>query len=193
MKKLPYRAAVCVLALGVLTACGNGEEKEPEQEGIQEEVVQAGADGEVEEEDGLHHHAIPFEWGATYELAEGTYSLQFNENPHGDETILVAYILDDGKIKDIDHHAAHVMEADPEKVDVEGNFVAESEYAYQLTLNQERTSYTFEIKQAGQYALFVEHHADEVKMQILDASGAEVTAQNPQEYEGHDHDHDHKH
>lgn len=192
MKKLLYGTAVSVLALGVLTACGNGEEKKPETENKQEEVakvednVDAAGDGEAAS--GLDHHDIPFEWGATYELGEGTYTLQFNENPNQDESILVAFILDDGKIEDMAHHAAHIMEAEPEKVAVEEEFVVESEYAYQLPLKKDQTSHSFEIKEAGQYALFIEHRADEVKMQMLDASGSKVTAQNPREYEGHGHD-----
>ncbi|WP_216828685.1 hypothetical protein [Alkalihalobacterium elongatum] len=145
-----------------------------------------------EETDGIdHHHELPYEWKGSYEFSEGTYTLQLNKNKHGDETMLIAVLLENSNIKDLDHHAAHLMEAPAEEVNEDETFKAIHEYIYLLPLKQDQTTFTFSITETGRYALFLEHDASEFKMQIFEENGEEIEVQNEKRYEGHGHDHDH--
>ena len=136
-----------------------------------------------------HHHDINYEWSGIFELAEGTYTIKFNKN-EGDESILVAFISSEGGITDIEHHAAHVMEAEAIDVDKGASFTAENEYTYNLDLNNETAEFEFEMEAPGKYYVFTEHLPEEFDMEILNSDGEVLEAAEPTEYEG-DHDHDH--
>ncbi|MCT8136904.1 hypothetical protein H1D32_03515 [Anaerobacillus sp. CMMVII] len=144
-------------------------------------------------EDDHHHDDLPFEWAGSYNLIEGTYSLVFKQNEFGDESILVAFILEDSNIKDLEHHAAHIMEASGFDEISEGEqFSAESEFAYNLFINVEgATSFTFTVIEAGTYRIFTEHHAEEFDMEISNEAGDVMVVENAKEYEGHEHGHSH--
>ncbi|WP_216829691.1 hypothetical protein [Alkalihalobacterium elongatum] len=200
MKKL-YTGVLSCLVAGSLVACNteevaeiaNPDELQAEEVGEEEVEIEEGENTEEnkdEEEDGIdHHHELPYEWAGSYDLEAGTYTLNFNKNEHGDESILIGYVLEDSNIKDLEHHMAHVMDDGGEEITSE-NFTATSEYAYILSLNPNgETTYTFTIEVPGTYRIFTEHHAEEFLLQVLIETGEEVVAQNPTDYEGHNHDH----
>lgn len=140
-----------------------------------------------DEEEDHHHHDIPYEWSGIFEFEEGNYTMKFNKN-EGDESILVAFISTAGSITDMEHHAAHVMEAEAIDVEKDGDFIAENEYTYKLDLNEDRTEFKFEVETPGEYYVFTEHLPEEFDMEILNEEGEVLEADNPTEYEG-DHDH----
>ena len=144
-------------------------------------------DGDDHDED--HHHDLNYEWSGIFELGEGTHTIKFNKN-EGDESILVAFISSEGSITDIEHHAAHVMEAEAIDVAKETSFTAENEYTYDLELNSETAEFEFEMEAPGKYYVFTQHLPEEFDMEILNSDGEVLTADEPTEYEG-DHDHDH--
>lgn len=178
MKKFVYGAAVCALTAVILGGCGE------KNEAVQKEVDAAG-----QVEDGLDHHDVSFEWSGEFELEEGQYTLTFHENAGGDEHVKIVFIEDDGSIQDLDHHAAHIMEADAEQVKADGTFTAESEYAYELALNTDQTVFTFNLEQAGKYTVFTEHHPNELGLKVTNSEGQEIPAENEKEYDAHDHEH----
>ncbi|MDA3130311.1 hypothetical protein ACFPTR_07090 [Aliibacillus thermotolerans] len=147
-----------------------------------------------EEASGIDHHdELPYEWAATYELEEGTYTLQFKENEAGDESFKIAFVIEDSNIDDLEHHVAHIMEEDVALEETD-HFEAKHEYANNLKLNKEgETVYTFTISKSGHYRIFTEHHPDEFAMEILAEAGVAIDGVNAKEYEGHAHDHEHEH
>lgn len=172
-----------VLALSVvLVGCSNDAQKAAND-----------AEGEEHHDDHdheeHHHHDICYEWSGIFEFEEGKYTMKFNKND-GDDSILVAFISADSGIKDIEHHAIHVMEAEAKEVEKDGSFVAENEYTYKLELNGEPAEFEFELEKPGRYYVFTEHMPEEFDMQILNADGEEIKAENPKVYEDHDHDHE---
>lgn len=198
-----------------LIACSNSDAgtetiKAPavnEEETLQQELPREEEDGPIEsgdtemdeleedekENDGIgHHHELPYEWRGSYDLVEGTYTLQLNKNEHGDETMLVAFIMENSNIHDLDHHAAHLMEATAEEVNEEQAFEAKHEYVYLLPLN-EKTTFTFTITKGGQYALYLEHDAEEFDLEIFNNNNDEIAAENVRQFEGHEHGHNHVH
>ncbi|RXJ00367.1 hypothetical protein DS745_12615 [Anaerobacillus alkaliphilus] len=158
----------------------------------EKEAVNESAIGEDTHADDHSHDELPFEWAGSYELVAGTYSLEFKQNEFGDETMLLTFIKEDSNIKDLEHHAAHIMDTGGELFHEGDYFAAESEYAYNLSLNVKgSTSYTFTIQEAGTYRIFTEHHADEFEMEITNENSDVIIAKSVQEYEGHDHEHGH--
>lgn len=136
-----------------------------------------------------HHHDINYEWSGIYELGEGTHRIKLNKN-EGDESILVAFISSEGSISDIEHHAAHVMEAEAIDVAKDASFTAENEYTYNLDLNNETAEFEFEMESPGNYYVFTQHLPEEFDMEILNPDGEVLEADEQTEYEG-DHDYDH--
>jgi len=183
-----------ILALGLtVVGCSKDEGKEEKKVGVEqaEEPEQSTESEEAEENEEDHHHDIAYEWSGIYEFKEGDHTVKFNKN-EGDESILVAFISADGNIKDIEHHAAHVMEAEAKDVEKDGDFVAENEYTYKLALNKEAAEFKFKVEKPGKYYVFTEHMPEEFDMEILNADGEALKADKPTVYEGdHDHDHDH--
>ncbi len=181
-----------------VTTEGNAQDGE-ENEAVTEGTPEDSETGETENSEAEHSHGsdhshdeLPFEWAGSYELVAGTYSLVFKQNEFGDESMLLAFILENSNIKDLEHHAAHIMEHGGESFNEGDYFAAESEYAYNLSLNVEgATSYTFTIQEAGTYRIFTEHHADEFEMEITNKESEVILATNVQEYDGHEHGHSH--
>lgn len=161
------------------------DERNAENEEMQEQEVKAEGIG--------HHHELPYEWGGSYELEAGTYTLKFNQNEHGDESILLAFILEGSNISDPEHHAAHMLEEDAsnlDRIEAGEEFDALHEYSFLLGLNLEgESAFTFTISEAGSYRMFAEHHVEEFGLQILAEDCSEIAVQHPVEYEGHDHSH----
>lgn len=202
MKTVVIIALGCLVSLG-LVACSAGEEKgTPNEEAFEAEVVDAETEVESKdepavenevadaEEEGIDHHdELPYEWSASYPLEQGTYSLVFNQNEFGDESMRIAYILENHNITDLEHHAAHLIESNAEEVKENTEFQAKHEYVYNLLLNEDQTQFTFTIEKAGTYAIFTEHHPHEFAMTITGESGDEILPQNPTEYVGHGHSH----
>lgn len=173
MKKFIFGTIVILFTVSLL-GCGedtNNELNEQEESGI------------------AHYHELPYEWAATYELAEGTYTLQFNENENGDESFMLAFVLEDSNINDLEHHVAHIMEEDV-ALEETNHFEAKHEYANNLKLNETgETIYTFTISKGGKYRIFTEHHPDEFSMKLLTEDGTVIEGTNAKEFEGHDHHH----
>lgn len=172
----------------LFVACSDSEEEATATEEVTEEENE-------HEEGGHHHHEIPFEWSGEVTLDEGTYSFVFQENG-GEESVMVGFILDNGNIQDMVHHAIHMMDAGGEEVEA-GHFHAKSEYVYEIPLNAEETTITFNVEQPGKYVLYFEHLPVEFQLEILDGDGKVITVENEEEYDGmyehgHDHDHDHE-
>lgn len=135
-----------------------------------------------------HEHGdLPYEWSGEYSLAAGSYTLEFQES--GDPSCDIAFIMNDGDMDDLAHHAHHVMEAEMETVPAGGHFTAQADYAYTLTLNPDQTTITFDLEEAGDYVIFLEHFPHEFNLKLLDENGNELTATNPQEYEDDGHYH----
>lgn len=194
MKKFVYGTIVCLISVSLVACNSTNEEEAPVvEEG--NDVVEEENEENVEEAEGIgHHHELPYEWGGSFELEEGTYTLKFKQNDHGDEHILIAFIIENSNIADPEHHAAHMMEEDAPHLDVieEGEqFEALHEYTYLLGLNPDgESTFSFTITQAGSYRIFTEHLADELGMHIFNEEGNEIVVTNPVEYDEHDHDHE---
>ncbi|MDE5413688.1 hypothetical protein [Alkalihalobacterium chitinilyticum] len=205
---------ICGLITSSLIACNNNDDvtetiedaaaneeetlqqelpSEEDEEPIENEDTEMDELDEYEEEnEGIdHHHELPFEWRGSYDLAEGTYTLKLNKNEHGDETMLIAFIMENSNIHDLDHHAAHLMEAAAEEVNEEQAFEAKHEYVYLLPLNEDETTFTFTITKSGLYALYLEHDAEEFDLEIFNENNEEITSENVSQFEGHNHGHDH--
>lgn len=181
LRTLLILCLVLTLSL-VLVGCTNDAEKAGSD-------VEAGEehDHDHDHDDDHHHHDICYEWSGIFEFEEGKYTMKFNKND-GDESILVAFISADSGIKDIEHHAIHVMEAEAKEVKKDASFVAENEYTYNLELNKEAAEFEFELEKPGKYYIFTEHMPEEFDMQILNADGEELKAEDPKVYEDHDHE-----
>ncbi|QOY35044.1 hypothetical protein AWH56_020385 [Anaerobacillus isosaccharinicus] len=104
--------------------------------------------------------------------------------------MLMAFILENKNITDLEHHAAHLFEAEAEEVKQNQQFQAKHEFVYNLILNQESTKFTFSIEESGSYRIFTEHHPEEFQMKITKSTGV-VNPEDPIEYEGHEHGHSH--
>ncbi|WP_026674104.1 hypothetical protein [Alkalihalobacterium bogoriense] len=170
-------------------------DEEPEQEENEQPLEEVKEEDEKKEEEGIgHHHDLPYEWSGSFELKEGTYTLELPENEFGDESMLIAFILENSNITDLDHHAAHILEADVEDVTQGSSFEAMSEYGYNLILNSNgSSSFTFTITTSGSYKIYTEHVADEFDLSIVNEAGETIQVENSKEFEGHGHSHDHDH
>ncbi|MBM4765265.1 hypothetical protein [Bacillus sp. B15-48] len=197
MKKIFFGIMVTLLFMSLVACTSTNEEaakiEEQEAGGIE---VDNDDNGLEEDAEGIgHHDELPYEWAGSYELAGGIYTLKFNQNELGDESMLIAFILENSNITDLEHHAAHMMEEDAPNLNsilVGEEFEAHHEYTYLLALNTEgESTFTFTISQAGRYRIFTEHHPDEFGMQILTEEDSEIAVNDSVEYEGHDHDHSH--
>src|SRR5690625_1605538 len=117
MKKAETIALGWMVSLS-LVACTTGEETgtSSNKEALETEVIDVETDIESKdepsveneiasaEEEGIEHHdELPYEWSASYPLKKGTYSLVFNQNEFGDESIRIAYILKNQNISDLEH------------------------------------------------------------------------------------------
>lgn len=194
MRKIFIGTMICLLSIGLVACNSAGEENAKNNEQETDVIEQVNnAEGQEDAEGIGHHDELPYEWAGNYDLEAGTYTLKFNQNEHGDESILLAFILENSNITDLEHHAAHMMEIDTPNLDMinEGEeFEALHEYTYLLELNTEgESTFTFTISQSGSYRIFTEHNADEFGLQILTEEGNEMAVKDTVEYEGHHHDH----
>lgn len=174
-----------ILLLGLVLSLGFALIGCSKSDGKKEAVLSEAPNGEEEED---HHHDLPFEWSGIFDLEDENYTIKFNKN-EGDESILISFISIEGNIEDMEHHAAHVMEAEAIAVEKDGSFVAENEYTYNLALNEESSEFKLELKKPGKYYVFTEHLPEEFDMEILSSDGVVLKAAEPTEYES-DHNHD---
>lgn len=123
---------------------------------------------------GHEHGDVPYEWSGEYTFELATYTLEFMES--GDPSCDIAFILNEGDMDDIFHHAHHIMEEeDMEQIQPGANFTALPDYGYTLVLNPDQTTITFEITEAGDYVVFLEHFPSEFDLKFLDSMGNEIT------------------
>ncbi len=154
-------ASVIVLLL-VLTATGCGSEP-------------------AQEEHGHEHGDLPYEWSGELTLEPGAYEMVFLES--GDPSMDIAFVLMDGSIEDLSHHAHHILEAETESVDGGETFQALPDYGYTLLLNPGETVFTFHIEEGGRYSLFTEHFPEEFGLQFFNEAGEQMIPENQQEHE----------
>lgn len=188
-RKLFILGVFLVVAVMLLSACSGdeavngGEELNGEQTNVEE------SNGEEEngaEHDHEHGDEI-IEWSAVYQLNTGEYTLEFQESEN-DPSILIAFILKIADDHELEHMGYHVMELGGEEIQPGGHFSAKNQFAYDLLLNPEGTTFTFEIQEDGRYVIFTEHFAWEFDMKIFDSSGNEIVGENEKEYaEPHEH------
>ncbi|MDO5713365.1 MAG: hypothetical protein Q4Q07_02925, partial [Tissierellia bacterium] len=108
--------------------------------------------------------------------------------PCEDETMDLGVVKLGENIKDLEHHASHLMVIeDKEEVKQEGTFTAQPDYLYTLEMNPEHGHINFVIEEDGEYALVLEHDPSESNMQVFDKDEVEVLPK--QEIKGHGHDH----
>ena len=192
LKKFGLWTLVFLLSGLLIIAGCNGQQA---AENGQDHDLDHGQDEEYECE--LEGEGYPFEWSGEYTLEEGTYTFEFQESH--DPSCAVAFLLNEGSMNEILHHAHHVMEADMESVEPMGSFTARVDFAYDLVLDPEGTTFSFEVQEPGEYVVFLEHFPHEFDLKILDSHGSELQAKNTVEYEDHHHhdhddcDHDHDH
>ena len=184
MKKRSIAVLLILVLLVVMTACGKPaetkEEEKPEQTMTQE------TQSETKEEEHHDHEHGDFEWIGEYGLKAGTYLLHFG--PCADKTMDVGFVKMGENIKDLEHHASHVMAAkDKEVIKQEETFEAKSDFAYTLEMDPEHGHIHFTIKEDGKYALITEHLPKESTMQIFDAEKKEILPVEEKEIEGHKH------
>lgn len=162
-RKNLFLTLVLVLALSLMfSACSEKKEEEPD-----------------------HAHG-DYEWLAEFELVAGEYLFHFGESE--DETMDVAFIKLGDNITDLDHHAAHIMTSDKERLEEDSSFVAKPDYAYTFVMGADHGHFTFTIEEDGTYAIATEHQPWENDMQIFNAAGEELE---PTKVHEVDHDHEH--
>ncbi len=140
----------------------------------------------VDDDYECEHDELPYEWSGEFYFEPGSYTFEFGESD--DPSCAVAFMIVDADMDDIAHMAIYVMEAHMDTVAPGGSFKAEPEYGYILDLNPDGTTFTFEIEEEGEYALFTEHFPHEFDLRVVDSEGNELLPENPVEYEEH-HDH----
>jgi len=166
MKKNFVLLVLLLVAMFIVFGCGQ-EAAAP----VESDHNHDHADGD---DHGHEHGDDPYEWSGIFTFAEGPYVMQFQES--GDPSIAVVFLLDEGDRDGSDHMAYHIMEAELEAVPAGGEFEAASEYGYSLLLNPDETVTTFNISEAGDYLLYLEHFPEEFDLVVKDAAGNEVAA-----------------
>ncbi len=172
---------IILISLLIIAGCGGQDTAAPDRSQNDEP-----ADHDHHSHD--HDHGdLPYEWSGEYSFEAGIYTLEFGES--GDPSCDIAFLLNEGHMDDIAHLAHHIMEEDMEEIQPGGIFTVVPDYGYSLILNSDETTFTFEITEAGEYVVFLEHFPHEFDLKMLDSSGNEVEAKNPVEYEdcGHYH------
>ncbi|NLL19751.1 MAG: hypothetical protein GX262_12120 [Clostridia bacterium] len=133
-----------------------------------------------------HDHAHGgFEWIGEFELTAGEYLFHFGACE--DETMDVGFIKMGDNITDLEHHAAHVMASDKERIPQEGTFEAKPDYAYTLEMDPEHGHIYFTISEDGVYAIVTEHFPGEMDMQVFTQDQEELSP--IKEHEGAAHEH----
>ena len=179
MKKY-FILSVIVIGLLIIAGCGGQDTAAPDQ--TPDDTPDFDHDSHDHE-----HGELPYEWSGEYSFEMGTYTLTFEES--GDPSCDIAFLLNEGHMDDIAHLAHHIMEEYMEQVQPGESFTVVPDYGYTLVLNPDQTSFTFEITEAGDYVVFLEHFPHEFDLKVLDSGGNEAEAKNPVEYEdcGHYH------
>ncbi len=195
-RKLFIVGIFIIISLMMFSACArdeliNGGEELNGEEDNNREVVNGEEDtnGEVEngEDHGHEHGDDLIEWSAAYDLPAGEYILEFQESEK-DPSILIAFLLEIADEHELEHMAYHVMEFGGEEVKPGGKFTAKNQFAYNLILDPQGTTFTFDIQESGRYVIFTEHFAWEFDMKIFDGNGNEIVGENEKEYaEPHEH------
>ncbi|WP_156847893.1 hypothetical protein [Marinococcus halotolerans] len=180
----------CLLSFSFMAACGTGDNAESNAENAPDQEEQASSSSEEasashedtaekENSEVSHHDDLPYEWKGEYRFQEGT-TYTVTTSADDPEPITLGFIQKDENIEDVEHHAAHMMEAeDIDQVTDHKTFQAEHEYAYTL---KESTSYTFTID-AGTYAVFLNQDPEEHQMSITNDQQETLEAQREASYD----------
>lgn len=138
------------------------------------------AAGTTEDDHGHEHGDLPYEWSGELMFEPGTYEMVFQES--GDPAMDIAFVILDGSINDVEHHAHHILEADMVLVGAGDSFSALPDYGYTLGLNPDHTTFTFHIEEGGRYSLFTEHKPEEFDLAFFNEAGELLVPENQQEY-----------
>jgi len=132
----------------------------------------------------------PFEWSGTCQLEPGTYTFTFQEGP--DPLMSMALLsLPDASPESVEavlDNVAVLFSSDEKTVAPGDVLVPSAVCHYQLILPSDGAQYPIEIKRAGTYILFTQHHPDEFEA-VLEQEGTPVSFLHTREYRP-DHEHD---
>ena len=128
---------------------------------------------------------VPFEWGGVFRLPAGKATLQLAAGPDPAIDVLILPLGAGGY--DAARKAAIVQFADEPVECASGDTILPGALA-QLAIGEAGASFSVEISEGGNYAVFTQHGPDEFAMKLL-ASGAELTTSEAHEY-AHSHTHD---
>lgn len=174
----------------LIAGCGTGNNAESNAENAPDQEEQASSSSEEtsasnedhtdkENSEVSHHDDLPYEWKGEYHFhEETTYTVTTSaEDP---EPLTLGFIQEGENIEDVEHHAAHMMEAeDIDQITTNATFQAEHEYAYTL---RDSTSYTFTIE-AGTYAVFLNQDPAEHQVSITNDQQETLEAQQEAYYD----------
>jgi hypothetical protein len=179
MKKSLVLLALILVGLIMISGCGEETAtpvEEPERNG---EDFRHDHDDESEDH-GHEHGDEPYEWSGLLNFEVGEYTMVFQKS--GDPSIGVVFVLDEGDREASDHLAYHIFEVEMETVPADGSFDAMIEYGYDLQLNSDVTTITFNIIEAGNYLLYMEHMPREFDLVIYNSDGEEMVPDDVVEY-----------
>jgi G3E family GTPase len=135
----------------------------------------------------------PFEWGGVYRLDAGEYSLVMQEGP--DPAIKLAFLpAPDGLASVVDDAVWCFSDREPHAVD---GVVVPGKRLLEAALPGGEVRIPVRIAQAGEYALFTEHHPDEFKAVLRVVAPRQQQAGDhqgePKAIETHEYKPDHEH
>jgi len=131
---------------------------------------------------------VPFEWGGVFQLPAGSVTLQLAAGPDPEMDVLLLPI---GTGTHASYDAARktaVMTFTDEPDEHQSGGQLKSGKSQRLAISSSGGTFTLDIAQAGNYALFTQHGPDEFAMKVT-AAGKELTATEAHAY-AHSHTHD---
>ncbi len=132
----------------------------------------------------------PFEWGGAYSLKAGSYTLHLQPGPDAAMTVVMLpaptgeelFMLDPLLMHAVLEFSAPATSKNP------GQSIAINQPT-ELSLEGESLSFSIDISEDGDYALFTEHHPEEFQAKLLNTSGTEMTPRVQKTFKP-DHEHD---
>lgn len=132
----------------------------------------------------------PFEWCGTYQLESGHYSLQCEEGPDPEMSIVLlpTSATPKGEINESLDQAVLLFSDTDTFVDSEGDLdPGNRKYTLNLSVSGKKT-FNITIPESGMYVLFTQHHPEEFSMKLTKDS-TQISVLHSQEFNpGHEHD-----
>jgi G3E family GTPase len=131
----------------------------------------------------------PFEWAGVYALAAGSYELVLQPGPDDPAMDVVLLGLGDGDLAGLLTEAEWVFAGRDTAVFLANPTLTPAPTLYRLPLNEtEEMRFTLNIPQAGQYALFTEHHPSEFDLVLHNGTGVQILTSEREFKPPHEHD-----